>query len=41
MQAVHFNGPSELIGQIASVRIIGSSMNSLTGEFITAREVAA
>jgi tRNA-2-methylthio-N6-dimethylallyladenosine synthase len=41
MQAVHFDGPSELIGQIASVRIIGSSMNSLAGEFITAREVAA
>ena len=41
MQAVHFNGPSELIGKIASVRIAGSSMNSLTGELKTAREVAA
>ena len=41
MQAVHFDGPPDLIGQIASVRIIGSSLNSLTGEFITAREAAA
>ena len=41
MQAVHFNGPPELIGQIASVRIAGSSMNSLTGELKTAREVTA
>lgn len=40
-QAVHFNGPVELIGQIASVHVVDSSPNSLTGEFISAREAAA
>ena len=40
-QAVHFNGPVELIGQIASVHVVDSSLNSLTGEFVSAREAAA
>ena len=40
-QAVHFNGPVELIGEIASVHVVDSSLNSLTGEFVSAREAAA
>ena len=40
-QAVHFEGPESMIGQIASVRMIDSSMNSLTGECVSVREDAA
>ncbi|MEH6487225.1 tRNA (N6-isopentenyl adenosine(37)-C2)-methylthiotransferase MiaB [Hyphomonas oceanitis] len=40
-QAVHFEGPESMIGQIASVRMIDSSMNSLTGQCVSVREDAA
>ncbi len=35
LQSVHCDGNQELIGQIADVKIVGSSQNSLTGELIT------
>jgi tRNA-2-methylthio-N6-dimethylallyladenosine synthase len=41
LQAVHFEGPDALIGQIVPVRIIGASLNSLTGEHVDVREPAA
>ncbi|KCZ90112.1 tRNA (N6-isopentenyl adenosine(37)-C2)-methylthiotransferase MiaB [Hyphomonas johnsonii] len=40
-QAVHFVGPQDLIGRIATVRIVGSSLNSLTGELVSAHEAVA
>ncbi|MAN47355.1 MAG: tRNA (N6-isopentenyl adenosine(37)-C2)-methylthiotransferase MiaB [Alphaproteobacteria bacterium] len=40
MQAVHFNGPEELTGEIVDVKITGASLNSLSGELVRAREVA-
>lgn len=36
LQSVHVAGPAELIGQLHSVRIIGTMPNSLTGELVTA-----
>jgi len=32
LQAVHFNGPADLAGQIIDVEIVGSSLNSLSGQ---------
>jgi tRNA-2-methylthio-N6-dimethylallyladenosine synthase len=41
MQAVHFDGGPELAGQIIDVRIVGASLNSLTGQLPMAQESAA
>ena len=41
MQSVYCEGPSELIGKTADVRIVGSSLNSLAGELMTKKEAAA
>ncbi|MEL6567079.1 MAG: tRNA (N6-isopentenyl adenosine(37)-C2)-methylthiotransferase MiaB [Pseudomonadota bacterium] len=41
LQAVHFDGPEGLNGQIVDVEIIGSSLNSLTGELKPSTEAAA
>ncbi|MEM9738776.1 MAG: tRNA (N6-isopentenyl adenosine(37)-C2)-methylthiotransferase MiaB [Pseudomonadota bacterium] len=41
MQAVHFDGPEGLQGQIVDVEIIGSSLNSLSGELRSPAEAAA
>ena len=40
MQAVHFDGPEELTGEIVDVKITGASLNSLSGELVRAREAA-
>lgn len=40
LQAVHFEGPENLNGQIVDVRIVGASLNSLTGELARVREAA-
>jgi tRNA-2-methylthio-N6-dimethylallyladenosine synthase len=36
LQSVHVAGPDQLIGQLHSVRIIGTMPNSLTGELVSA-----
>jgi hypothetical protein len=36
LQSVHVAGPDHLIGQLHSVRIIGTMPNSLTGELVMA-----
>ncbi|OYU78747.1 MAG: tRNA (N6-isopentenyl adenosine(37)-C2)-methylthiotransferase MiaB [Alphaproteobacteria bacterium PA3] len=36
LQSVHVAGPDHLVGQLHSVRIIGTMPNSLTGELVTA-----
>ena len=41
MQAVHFDGPQEMIGQIVRVKIEGASLNALSGTLVSAKEVAA
>ena len=41
MQAVHFDGPESLNGQIVDVKIIGASLNSLTGELPDSQGIAA
>ena len=42
LQAVHFDGTAELAGQIIDVEIVGSSLNSLTGQLPNqSKEVAA
>lgn len=41
MQAVHFDGPDSLNGQIVDVKIVGASLNSLTGELSDSQGVAA
>ncbi|MBA4225369.1 MAG: tRNA (N6-isopentenyl adenosine(37)-C2)-methylthiotransferase MiaB [Hyphomonas sp.] len=40
LQAVHFEGPESLNGQIVDVKIVGASLNSLTGELARVREAA-
>ena len=40
MQAVHFDAPAHLIGTIVDVKVVGSSLNSLTGEHTAAVEAA-
>ena len=40
MQAVHFDGPESLVGKIVDVKIVGSTMSSLTGEYAHAVEAA-
>lgn len=40
MQAVHFDAPESLVGQIVDVKIVGSTMSSLTGEYAHAVEAA-
>nr|WP_300998199.1 tRNA (N6-isopentenyl adenosine(37)-C2)-methylthiotransferase MiaB [Hyphomonas sp.] len=40
LQAVHFDGPESLNGQIVDVRIVGASLNSLTAELLQVREGA-
>ena len=40
MQAVHFDAPESLVGQIVEVKIVGSTMSSLTGEYAHAVEAA-
>ena len=40
MQAVHFDGPEHLAGQIVDVRIAGATLNSLSGELVAAVEAA-
>ncbi|MBY9066028.1 tRNA (N6-isopentenyl adenosine(37)-C2)-methylthiotransferase MiaB [Hyphomonas sp. WL0036] len=40
LQAVHFEGPESLNGQIVDVKIVGSSLNSLTGELVRVSEAA-
>jgi hypothetical protein len=34
LQSVHVEGPDHLIGQLHTVRIIGTMPNSLTGELV-------
>ncbi len=41
LQAVHFDGPESLMGDIAEVEIIGASLNSLTGRLAARAEVTA
>ncbi|MEL6661427.1 MAG: tRNA (N6-isopentenyl adenosine(37)-C2)-methylthiotransferase MiaB [Pseudomonadota bacterium] len=41
LQAVHFDGPEDLIGEIVDVEIIGSSLNSLSGQMKSLSEAAA
>jgi tRNA-2-methylthio-N6-dimethylallyladenosine synthase len=41
LQAVHFDGPESLMGQIVEARIVGASLNSLTGDLARVREPAA
>ena len=41
LQAVHFDGPERLNGQIVDVKIIGASLNSLTGELAHVREAVS
>ena len=40
MQAVHFDAPEQLIGQIVDVKVVGSTLNSLSGEHAKAVEAA-
>lgn len=40
MQAVHFDGPEDLNGQIVDVKIVGASLNSLSGELVRVPEAA-
>ncbi|MEO0881255.1 MAG: tRNA (N6-isopentenyl adenosine(37)-C2)-methylthiotransferase MiaB [Pseudomonadota bacterium] len=40
LQAVHFDGPDYLIGQIVDVEIASASLNSLKGELVRAEAVA-
>jgi tRNA-2-methylthio-N6-dimethylallyladenosine synthase len=40
LQAVHFDGPESLNGQIVDVKIVGASLNSLTGELVRVHEAA-
>lgn len=40
MQAVHFDASESLVGQIVDVKIVGSTMSSLTGEYAHAVEAA-
>ena len=40
MQAVHFDGPEHLSGQIVDVRIAGATLNSLSGDLVAAVEAA-
>ena len=40
LQAVHFNGAETLNGQIVDVKIVGASLNSLTGELVRVAEAA-
>ncbi len=40
LQAVHFDGPETLKGQIADVKIVGASLNSLSGQLARVREAA-
>ena len=40
MQAVHFNGPENLTGEIVDVKITDASLNSLSGDLVRTREVA-
>ena len=41
LQSVHCDGAEALIGQIADVRVVGSSQNSLTGELANVGEAIA
>ncbi|HAY06695.1 MAG TPA: tRNA (N6-isopentenyl adenosine(37)-C2)-methylthiotransferase MiaB, partial [Hyphomonas sp.] len=41
LQAVHFDGAEALMGALVDVKIVGSSLNSLTGELVRAHEPAA
>ncbi|MEQ8558444.1 MAG: tRNA (N6-isopentenyl adenosine(37)-C2)-methylthiotransferase MiaB [Henriciella sp.] len=40
MQAVHFDAPGHLIGQIVDVKVVGATLNSLAGEYTAAVEAA-
>lgn len=40
MQSVHFQGPEHLNGQIVDVKVVSSTLNSLTGEYQHAVEAA-
>ncbi|WP_300391143.1 tRNA (N6-isopentenyl adenosine(37)-C2)-methylthiotransferase MiaB [Henriciella sp.] len=40
MQAVHFDAPGHLIGQIVDVKVVGATLNSLAGEYSAAVEAA-
>ncbi|MFN4184586.1 MAG: tRNA (N6-isopentenyl adenosine(37)-C2)-methylthiotransferase MiaB [Hyphomonas sp.] len=40
LQAVHFDGPETLNGQIVDVKIVGASLNSLAGELLRVAEAA-
>ncbi|MFN4225864.1 MAG: tRNA (N6-isopentenyl adenosine(37)-C2)-methylthiotransferase MiaB [Hyphomonas sp.] len=41
LQAVHFDGSEPLTGALVDVKIVGASLNSLTGELVRAHEPAA
>ncbi|MEL7480407.1 MAG: tRNA (N6-isopentenyl adenosine(37)-C2)-methylthiotransferase MiaB [Pseudomonadota bacterium] len=41
LQAIHFNGPEHLIGEIVPVEVIDASLNSLTGQLSVSAEAAA
>ena len=38
MQAVHFDAPDHLVGEIVDVKVVGSTLNSLTGDLVAAVE---
>ena len=40
LQAIHFDGPTSLIGQIVDVQVTGATLNSLAGELVQVREAA-
>ena len=40
MQAVHFDGPPSLIGQVADVKVTAATLNSLAGEMAHVHEAA-
>jgi tRNA-2-methylthio-N6-dimethylallyladenosine synthase len=41
LQAVHFGGTDAALNQFVDLRIVGASLNSLTGERVRARETAS
>ena len=41
LQAVHFDAGEDLIGQIVDVKIVGASLNSLSGELTNSKEAVA
>ena len=40
MQAVHFDAPENLAGQLIEVKVAGATLNSLAGDYLAAVEAA-